>query len=52
MESGVLSEAYSLILRGRANTVYTLPSSYPTLSLILVEFIEFDDHDDNYNINQ
>ncbi|MFS8000161.1 hypothetical protein Hanom_Chr12g01175111 [Helianthus anomalus] len=43
MESGVLLEAVSLLLRGRGKAVYILPSSDPSLALLLVGFTEYDD---------
>ncbi|MFS8030388.1 hypothetical protein Hanom_Chr17g01533441 [Helianthus anomalus] len=36
--AGVSLEAVSLFLRGRGMTVYILPSSDPTLALLLVRF--------------
>ncbi|KAJ0546563.1 hypothetical protein HanRHA438_Chr08g0347001 [Helianthus annuus] len=39
-------EAASLFLRGRGKAVYILPSSEPTLALLLVGFTEYDDNDD------
>ncbi|MFS8000160.1 hypothetical protein Hanom_Chr12g01175101 [Helianthus anomalus] len=45
MESGVLLEAASLLLRGRGKVVYILPSSDPSLALLLVGFTEYDDDD-------
>ncbi|KAJ0823343.1 hypothetical protein HanPSC8_Chr16g0742611 [Helianthus annuus] len=35
------------ILRGRGKAVYILPSSDPTLVLLLVGFTEYDDDDDS-----
>ncbi|KAJ0762797.1 putative oxoglutarate/iron-dependent dioxygenase, isopenicillin N synthase [Helianthus annuus] len=42
-----LPEAVSLLLRGRGKTVYILPSSDPTLTLLLllIGFIKYDDDD-------
>ncbi|MFS8029337.1 hypothetical protein Hanom_Chr16g01521161 [Helianthus anomalus] len=45
-EPGVSPEATSLFLRGRGKAVYILPSSDPTLALLLVGFTEYDDDDD------
>ncbi|MFS7907627.1 hypothetical protein Hanom_Chr01g00073541 [Helianthus anomalus] len=42
---GVSLKATSLFLRGRGKTVYILPSSDPTLALLLVRFTEYDDDD-------
>ncbi|MFS7930287.1 hypothetical protein Hanom_Chr04g00342471 [Helianthus anomalus] len=36
-------EAESLFLRGRGKVVYMLPSSDPTLALLLVGFTDYDD---------
>ncbi|MFS7952476.1 hypothetical protein Hanom_Chr07g00607371 [Helianthus anomalus] len=41
--AGVSLKATSLFLRGSGKVVYILPSSDPTLALILVRFIEYDD---------
>ncbi|MFS7906774.1 hypothetical protein Hanom_Chr01g00063181 [Helianthus anomalus] len=41
---GVSLEAASLFLRGRGKAVYILPSSDPTLALLLVGFTEYDDY--------
>ncbi|MFS7932328.1 hypothetical protein Hanom_Chr04g00366591 [Helianthus anomalus] len=41
--AGVSLEAASLFLTGRGKVVYILPSSDPTLALLLVEFTEYDD---------
>ena len=46
IEPGVSLEAASLFLRGRGKAVYILPSSDPTLALLLVGFTEYDDDDD------
>ncbi|MFS7914369.1 hypothetical protein Hanom_Chr02g00152561 [Helianthus anomalus] len=46
MEPGVSLEAASLFLWGRGNAVYILPSSDPTLALLLMGFTEYDDDDD------
>ena len=41
-------EAGSLFLRDRGKAVYILPSSDPTLALLLVEFTEYEyDNDDD-----
>ncbi|MFS8014867.1 hypothetical protein Hanom_Chr15g01349681 [Helianthus anomalus] len=45
IEPGVSLEAASLFLRGRGKAVYILPSSDPTLALLLVVFTEYDDDD-------
>ncbi|MFS7890246.1 hypothetical protein Hanom_Chr00s000008g01616481 [Helianthus anomalus] len=42
-EPGVSLEAASLFLRSRGKAVYILPSSDPTLALLLVGFTEYDD---------
>ncbi|MFS7947640.1 hypothetical protein Hanom_Chr06g00550631 [Helianthus anomalus] len=39
-------KAASLFLRGRGKAVYILPSSDPTLVLLLVGFNEYDDDDE------
>ncbi|MFS7962932.1 hypothetical protein Hanom_Chr08g00732271 [Helianthus anomalus] len=39
-------EVASLFLLGRGKVVYILPSSDPTLALLLVGFTEYDDDDD------
>ncbi|MFS8033149.1 hypothetical protein Hanom_Chr17g01566121 [Helianthus anomalus] len=44
---GVSLEAASLFLRGRGKAVCILPSSDPTLALLLVGFTEYDDDDDD-----
>ncbi|KAJ0940434.1 hypothetical protein HanRHA438_Chr02g0083371 [Helianthus annuus] len=41
MERGVSLEAASLFLRGRGKVVYILPSSDPTLALLLVGFTKY-----------
>ncbi|KAJ0936439.1 hypothetical protein HanRHA438_Chr03g0131061 [Helianthus annuus] len=46
-EYDVRLEAASLFLQGRGKAVYTLPSSDPTLALLLVGFTEYDDDDDD-----
>ncbi|MFS7951069.1 hypothetical protein Hanom_Chr07g00590611 [Helianthus anomalus] len=46
IESRVSLEAASQFLRGRGKAVYILPSSDPTLVLLLVGFTEYDDDDD------
>ncbi|MFS8019672.1 hypothetical protein Hanom_Chr15g01406451 [Helianthus anomalus] len=43
LESGVAREAASLFLRRKGKVVYILPSSNPTLALLLVGFTEYDD---------
>ncbi|MFS8014132.1 hypothetical protein Hanom_Chr15g01341021 [Helianthus anomalus] len=43
IESGVLLEEASIFLRSRGKAVYTLPSSDPTLALLLMRFPEYDD---------
>ncbi|MFS7988325.1 hypothetical protein Hanom_Chr11g01033431 [Helianthus anomalus] len=43
IESGFSIEAASLFLLGRGKVVYILPSSDPTLALLLVEITEYDD---------
>ncbi|MFS8033010.1 hypothetical protein Hanom_Chr17g01564451 [Helianthus anomalus] len=43
--AGVSLETTSLFLTGRGKVVYILPSSDPTLALILVGFTEYDDDD-------
>ncbi|MFS7999835.1 hypothetical protein Hanom_Chr12g01171281 [Helianthus anomalus] len=45
MEPGVSLETASLFIRGRGKAVYILPSSDPTLALLLVGFTEYDDDD-------
>ncbi|MFS7979494.1 hypothetical protein Hanom_Chr10g00927941 [Helianthus anomalus] len=45
-EPGVSLEAASLFLRGSCKGVYILPSSDPTLALLLVGFTEYDADDD------
>ncbi|MFS7929393.1 putative Lunapark family protein [Helianthus anomalus] len=42
-QEGVSLEAATLFLRGRGKSVYILPSSDPTLALLLVGFTEYDD---------
>ncbi|MFS8011947.1 hypothetical protein Hanom_Chr14g01314961 [Helianthus anomalus] len=44
-EPGVSLEATSPFLRGRGKVVYILPSSDPTLALLLAGFTEYDDDD-------
>ncbi|MFS7983662.1 hypothetical protein Hanom_Chr11g00977141 [Helianthus anomalus] len=44
--AGISLEATSLFLWGRGKVVYILPSSDPTLALLLVGFTEYDDDDD------
>ena len=44
--AGVSLEAVSLFPRGRGKAVYILPSSDPTLALLLVGLTEYDDDDD------
>ncbi|MFS7970410.1 hypothetical protein Hanom_Chr09g00820671 [Helianthus anomalus] len=44
--AGVSLEAASLFLWGRGKVVYILPSSDPTLTLLLVGFTEYDDDDE------
>ncbi|MFS7985980.1 hypothetical protein Hanom_Chr11g01005081 [Helianthus anomalus] len=46
IELGVSLEAVSVFLTSRGKSVYILPSSYPTLALLLVGFTEYDDDDD------
>ncbi|MFS7991782.1 hypothetical protein Hanom_Chr12g01074641 [Helianthus anomalus] len=46
-EPRVSLEAASLFLRGRGKAVYILPSSDPTLALLLVGFTKYDDNDDD-----
>ncbi|MFS7961525.1 hypothetical protein Hanom_Chr08g00716161 [Helianthus anomalus] len=48
---GVSLEAASLFLQGRGKTVYILPSSDPTLSLLLVRFNEYDDDEDENELD-
>ncbi|MFS7949306.1 hypothetical protein Hanom_Chr06g00569981 [Helianthus anomalus] len=43
MEPRVSLEAGSLFLRGRGKVFYILPSSDPTLALLLVGFTKYDD---------
>ncbi|MFS7901398.1 hypothetical protein Hanom_Chr16g01421121 [Helianthus anomalus] len=45
MEPGVSLEVASLFLRGKGKTLYTLPFSDPTLTLLLVGFTEYNDDD-------
>ncbi|MFS7999691.1 hypothetical protein Hanom_Chr12g01169391 [Helianthus anomalus] len=45
--AGLSLEAVSLFLRGRDKVVYVLPSSDPTLALLLVGFTEYDDDNDD-----
>ncbi|MFS7915929.1 hypothetical protein Hanom_Chr02g00171161 [Helianthus anomalus] len=45
IERGVTLEATSLFLWGRGKAVYILPFSDPTLALLLVRFIKYDDND-------
>ncbi|MFS7960483.1 hypothetical protein Hanom_Chr08g00703651 [Helianthus anomalus] len=55
MEPGVSLEAASLFLRGRGKAVYILPSSDPTLTLLLVGVTEYDDdefHNHHHSIPQ
>ncbi|MFS7939205.1 hypothetical protein Hanom_Chr05g00448971 [Helianthus anomalus] len=47
MEPGVSLEAASLFLRVRGKVVYILPTSNPTLALLLVGFTEYD-HDHHH----
>ncbi|MFS8034177.1 hypothetical protein Hanom_Chr17g01578181 [Helianthus anomalus] len=47
IESGVSLEAASLFLQVRGKVVYIIPSSDPTLTLLLVGFTEYDDDDDD-----
>ncbi|MFS7947883.1 hypothetical protein Hanom_Chr06g00553391 [Helianthus anomalus] len=47
---GVSLEATSLFIRGRDKVVYILPSSDPTIALLLVGFTKYDDDDDIYLI--
>ncbi|MFS7985210.1 hypothetical protein Hanom_Chr11g00995841 [Helianthus anomalus] len=42
----------SLFLRGRGKVVYILPSSDPTLALLLVGFTEYDDDDLFNNVSR
>ncbi|MFS7954076.1 hypothetical protein Hanom_Chr07g00626081 [Helianthus anomalus] len=44
--TGVSLEVASLFLRGRGKVVYILPSSDPTLALLLVGFNKYHDDDD------
>ncbi|MFS7960899.1 hypothetical protein Hanom_Chr08g00708451 [Helianthus anomalus] len=46
LSSGVSLKAASLFLLGRGKVVYILPSSDPTLALLLVGFTEYDDDDE------
>ncbi|MFS8007233.1 hypothetical protein Hanom_Chr14g01258591 [Helianthus anomalus] len=50
IEPRVSLEAASLFLRDRGKVVYILPSSDPTLALLLVGFTEYD-HDDVLSSN-
>ncbi|MFS7988231.1 hypothetical protein Hanom_Chr11g01032241 [Helianthus anomalus] len=45
--AGVSLEVASLFLWGRGKAVYILPSSDPTLALLLVGFTEYDDDADD-----
>ncbi|KAD4584052.1 hypothetical protein E3N88_21653 [Mikania micrantha] len=45
-EPEVSLEVASLFLRGRGKTVYILPSSDPTLALLMVAYTEYDNDDD------
>ena len=47
IEPGVSPEAASLSLWGRGKAVYILPSSDPTIALLLVGYTEYDDDDDD-----
>ncbi|MFS7942658.1 hypothetical protein Hanom_Chr06g00490991 [Helianthus anomalus] len=45
IEPGFSVEATFLFLRSRGKIVYIIPSSDPTLALLLVRFTEYDDDD-------
>ncbi|MFS7965295.1 hypothetical protein Hanom_Chr09g00760601 [Helianthus anomalus] len=47
IKSGVSLEAVSLFLRGRGKAVYILPSSGPTLALLLMGYDDDEDDDDD-----
>ncbi|MFS7958794.1 hypothetical protein Hanom_Chr08g00682881 [Helianthus anomalus] len=46
-----LTESNLSILQGRGKVVYILPSSDPTLTLLLVGFTEYDDNNDMSHLN-
>ncbi|MFS7946998.1 hypothetical protein Hanom_Chr06g00542851 [Helianthus anomalus] len=52
LEPGLSLESTSLFLTGRGKSVYILPSSDTTLTLLLVGFNKYDDDDDDSDVKQ